>query len=102
MLNDINYTKQQKILFEFYALFITFIFFVFFALFVLINKNNKSTVEVGQISQEQRRLLIQQLGSLGFKETLKNRCYRVLEIKMQTGEWTDNWCMTKYQHLKLK
>lgn len=101
-LNDVSYTKQQKLLFEFYSLFIVVVFSVFFILFVLLGEGKEATAEVEPLSQEQQRLLIKQLGSSGFKETLKNRCYLVLEVKMQTGKWTDNWCMTRYQHLKLR
>ena len=101
-LNDVSYIKQQKLLFEFYSLFIVVVFSVFFILFVFLSKSEESAAEIEPLSQEQQRLLIQQLGSSGFKETLKNRCYLILEIKMQTGKWTDNWCMTKYQHLKLR
>ena len=97
-MNNIDYIKEQNHIVKY--LIPMWCVIALIVLLVLLMQDEPD-IAIEPLSQNQQLMLIEQLGIKGFKETLKNGCYNALVEKIQMNMWSDGWCQSNYQHLKL-
>jgi hypothetical protein len=57
------------------------------------------TERVEPLSVTQNQQIIMQLGVKGFKHLNEVKCYGAVVTRVNTGEWSDDYCAGAYGHL---